>query len=83
MMAMQTLRDQYARQAWSEVRTRVSMLQGAPPAPTMGEVFREGFLRGSMLQMAVCTPGRRAATTKVSRILVTRLGSKATKSVVA
>jgi len=50
-------------------------------------VFRNGFMNGSMLQMAVCSPPREATTATTAQrydaIYVTRMGSKAAAQAVA
>ena len=71
---MQAFRDAAARRVWTNVQSRVSVLQGAPLQPSMGEVFRAGFMQGSMLQLAVCTPTRRARTAATAQVLVTDVG---------
>lgn len=53
------------------------------PAPSLGDVFRQGFLHGSLLQLAVCTPARRAATRKYSAVYVNRLGETVRREPVA
>ena len=53
---MQAFRDATARRIWTDVQSRVGALQRVPQGPSMGDVFRAGFMHGSMLQLAVCTP---------------------------
>lgn len=40
----------------------------------MAQTFMTGFLRGSVLQMAICSPPRQAVTQKVDAVFITRLG---------
>ncbi len=79
---MQTLRDQAARRAWTQVQGKVAQAQNPTEnTPSMGEVFRQGFLHGSLLQLAVCAPGRNASTVSRTQLLVSRLESKATQAI--
>ena len=64
------------RRAWTSVQNQVSELR-QPMAPSMGEVFKQGFMNASMLQLAVCAPGRRAQTTSRAEVLIARIGAKA------
>ena len=73
---MQALRDQAARRAWTDVTSRVANLGAPEVGPSMGEVFRSAFMNASMLQLAVCAPGRRARTTQASEVLIARIGRK-------
>ena len=44
--------------------------------PTMAQTFMTGFLRGSMLQMAVCAPPRQAVARPIDAVLIARLGRR-------
>ncbi len=68
-----------ARRDWIAAERRADRIQVAEP-PTLGEIFKQGFLRGSMLQMAVCTPPRQATTRKYEAVFVTALGGAARKA---
>ena len=48
------------------------------PAPVgAAQVFTQGFLNASLLQLAICAPPRQAATTRrYSEIYITELGEK-------
>jgi len=50
--------------------------------PSLGDVFFRGFMNGSMLQMAVCSPPRSAVMAEVEKkyavVYVTRLAAKVT-----
>jgi hypothetical protein len=61
-----------ARRSWSAARRLASELQHAA-GPSAGEVFARGFLRGSLLQLAICTPPREAAMPRYAAVYVTRL----------
>lgn len=74
---MQAGRPDAARRSWMDGEARARTLPFARPTP-LGQIFRQGFMRGSMLQMAVCSPPRHAATQKYDAVLVTELGAKAT-----
>ena len=65
-----------ARRAWLEPELRAEALHVAEP-PTLGRIFKSGFLRGSMLQLAVCAPPRQAAMRKYEAVYVTSLGAAA------
>jgi hypothetical protein len=57
--------DTSLRRAWSA------------PAPGAAQVFTQGFLNASLLQLAICSPPRQAATTRrYSEIYITELGEK-------
>ena len=73
MAAGQTLAS---RRSWMNAEARAELIR-IPEAPTLGQIFTRGFLRGSMLQMAVCTPPRQAMTRKYEAVFVTSLGAKA------
>lgn len=66
MMAMLGRSATSIRRAWSA------------PAPGAAQVFTQGFLNASLLQLAICSPPRQAATTRrYSEIYITELGEKA------
>lgn len=69
-----------SRSTWMTAAARAADV-GNDSRPSLGQVFRNGFMNGSMLQMAVCSPPREAAmASKAQRydaIYVTRMGSKA------
>lgn len=68
-----------ARRSWKAAEARASTLRTIS-RPSLGDVFRRGFMNGSMLQMAVCSPPRSAATVaaeqKYAAVYVTRVGAK-------
>jgi len=81
---MQTLRDQDARRAWTQVQAKLTQAQDeSDSGPTMGEVFRQGFMHASMLQLAVCAPGRHARTASRAQVLMAKLGEKTANAVSA
>lgn len=65
--------------SWMAAEARAATLRSVS-RPSLGDVFRSGFMNGSMLQMAVCSPPRSAATVKAeqrySAVFVTRMGAK-------
>ena len=61
------------RQARRSAERLAFQLQAAQ-GPSLGDVFRQGFLNGSLLQLAICTPSRRAETVKYSAVYVSRMG---------
>lgn len=66
MMGMLGRSDTSLRRAWSA------------PAPGAAQVFTQGFLNASLLQLAICSPPRQASTTRrYSEIYITELGEKA------
>lgn len=67
MMDMLARSDHSLRRAWSS------------PAPGgAAQVFTQGFLNASLLQLAICSPPREAAATRrYSEIYITELGEKA------
>jgi hypothetical protein len=69
-----------SRRSWMIAGARAAEFCMVSP-PSLGQVFRNGFLNGSMLQMAVCSPPREAATTRAEQpyaaIYVTRMGARA------
>lgn len=68
-----------SRRSWMAAEARASTLRSIS-RPSLGSVFFNGFMNGSMLQMAVCSPPRSAATMeaeqKYAAVYVTRLGAK-------
>ncbi len=70
-----------SRRSWMAAEARASTLRSIS-RPSLGDVFFQGFMNGSMLQMAVCSPPRSAATVaaeqKYAAVYVTRLGARAT-----
>ncbi len=71
---MPTLAD--ARRSWMSAEARAATLRTVT-RPSLGDVFKNGFMNGSMLQMAVCSPPRSAESANVSMpysaVYVTRL----------
>lgn len=72
-----------SRRSWMAAEARASTLRTiARPSPSLGDIFFRGFMNGSMLQMAVCSPPRHAAMAeaeqKYAAVYVTRLGAKVT-----
>ncbi len=53
------------RRSWMSAEARAATLRTVT-RPSLGDVFKNGFMNGSMLQMAVCSPPRSAETEKVS-----------------
>lgn len=70
-----------SRRSWMAAEARASTLRTIS-RPSLGDVFFRGFMNGSMLQMAVCSPPRSAARVeaeeKYAAVYVTRLGAKVT-----
>lgn len=68
-----------SRRSWMAAEARASTLRTIA-RPSLGDVFFQGFMNGSMLQMAVCSPPRSAAMLaaeqKYAAVYVTRLGAK-------
>lgn len=68
-----------SRRSWMTAEAIVADLRTVQ-SPSLRDVFRNGFLNGSMLQIAVCSPPRETATEKVEQpyaaVYVTRLGTK-------
>jgi hypothetical protein len=60
-------------------RNDTALRRALPPAaPSAAQVFTQGFLNASLLQLAICSPPRQAATTRrYSEIYITELGEKA------
>jgi hypothetical protein len=77
---MPMLNETASRRAWMAAEARASTLR-AISRPSLTDVFFRGFMNGSMLQMAVCSPPRSAATIaaeqKYAAVYVTRMGSRA------
>ncbi|MBI1358491.1 MAG: hypothetical protein GC160_29495 [Acidobacteria bacterium] len=72
---MQALTSTASRRAWLEAERRAVSI--APPSgPTVAQTFLRGFMRASMLQLAVCAPPRQAATRKVDAVFIARLGER-------
>ena len=75
------LNETASRRSWMAAEARASTLRTIS-RPSLGDVFFRGFMNGSMLQMAVCSPPRNAATVeaekKYAAVYVTRLGANAT-----
>ena len=73
--------DKASRRSWMAAEARAATLRTIS-RPSLGDVFFRGFLNGSMLQMAVCSPPRSAATVaaeqKYAAVYVTRMGAKVT-----
>lgn len=70
-----------SRRTWMAAEARAATLRTIS-RPSLGDVFFRGFMNGSMLQMAVCSPPRSAATVaaeqKYAAVYVTRMGAKVT-----
>lgn len=70
-----------SRRSWMAAEARASTLRTIS-RPSLSDVFFRGFMNGSMLQMAVCSPPRSAATVaaeqKYAAVYVTRMGAKVT-----
>lgn len=70
-----------SRRSWMTAEARAATLRTIS-LPSLGDVFCRGFMNGSMLQMAVCSPPRSAAMAaaeqKYAAVYVTRLGAKVT-----
>ena len=68
-----------SRRSWMAAEARASTLRTIS-RPSLGDVFFRGFMNGSMLQMAVCSPPRNAATAeakqKYAAVYVARLSAK-------
>ena len=68
-----------SRRSWMAAEARASTLRTIS-RPSLGDVFFRGFMNGSMLQMAVCSPPRSAAMAeaeqKYAAVYVTRLSAK-------
>jgi len=73
-----------SRRSWMAAEARAATLRTIS-RQSLGDVFFRGFMNGSMLQMAVCSPPRSAATAAAERkyaaVYVTRLGAKVTATV--
>lgn len=74
-----------SRRTWMTAAARAAGIQ-IDSRPSLSQVFRNGFMNGSMLQMAICSPPREAMTAATAQrydaIYVTRMGSKATAQAV-
>ena len=68
-----------SRRSWMAAEARAATLRTIS-RPSLGAVFFRGFMNGSMLQMAVCSPPRSAATVaaeqRYAAVYLTRLGAK-------
>ena len=68
-----------SRRSWMAAEARAATLRTIS-RPSLGDVFFRGFMTGSMLQMAVCSPPRSAATVaaeqRYAAVYLTRLGAK-------
>ena len=68
-----------SRRSWMAAEARAATLRTIS-RPSLGDVFFRGFMNGSMLQMAVCSPPRSAATVaaeqRYAAVYLTRLGAK-------
>ncbi|MDA0204816.1 MAG: hypothetical protein O3A53_19585 [Acidobacteria bacterium] len=68
-----------SRRSWMAAEARASTLRTIS-RPSLGDVFFRGFMNGSMLQMAVCSPPRNAAMAEVEQkyaaVYVTRLSAR-------
>ena len=68
-----------SRRSWMAADARAATLRTIS-RPSLGDVFFRGFMNGSMLQMAVCSPPRSAATVaaeqRYAAVYLTRLGAK-------
>ena len=73
---MQAATGTSARRAWLEAERRALPLSGPSEGPTYAQTFLSGFMRGSMLQMAVCSPPRQAATQRVDAVFIARIGER-------
>jgi hypothetical protein len=73
--------EKASSRSWMAAKARAATLRTIS-RPSLGDVFFRGFMNGSMLQMAVCSPPRSAAMTeaeqKYAAVYVTRLGAKVT-----
>jgi hypothetical protein len=59
-------------------RADLSLRRAWSPAPGPAQVFTQGFLNASLLQLAICSPPRQAETTRqISEIYITEMGEKA------
>ena len=65
-----------ARRSWLEAERRALPLSPPSDGPSLAQTFLSGFMRGSMLQMAVCTPPRQAVTRKVDAVFIARIGER-------
>ena len=54
-------------------------LDGFRPAGA-AQVFTQGFLNASLLQLAICSPPRQAATRRYTEVYVTELGERARRT---
>jgi hypothetical protein len=74
MIGMQGTTQIAARRSWLDAERRALPLAPPSPGPTYAQTFMTGFLRGSMLQMAVCAPPRQAAARPVDAVFIARIG---------
>jgi hypothetical protein len=76
---MPMFKELASRRSWMAAEARAATLRSIS-RPSLGDVFFRGFMNGSMLQMAVCSPPRSAATAaaeqKYAAVYVTRIGAK-------
>ena len=74
---MQATIQTAARRSWLEAERRALPLAPPEAGPTFAQTFISGFLRGSMLHMAVCAPPRQAVSRPVDAVFLARVGERA------
>jgi hypothetical protein len=74
---MQATTQTAARRSWLEAERRALPLAIPDAGPTFAQTFIGGFLRGSMMQLAVCAPPRQSISRPVDAVFIARLGARA------